>query len=497
MTPRANLLDRMISAAAPHWALKREKARFTLDRLRGVRAEYDGATKGRRASGWRRKVKDANGELSPRVMAALRGIADDMVRNNPHAARGVSAIAEHMVGDGITFQLYRNGQHDVELTARVRAHLDGTACDAAGRHDLYGLQLQAARTIVTRGAAVMRRRWRRVSDGLPLPFQLQLLEPDYIDMGKVGAAGKGRPDYLINGIEFDQLGRRRGYWLYSSHPGSVRPGAQASKFVPAEDVAHIFRADRPEQEHGATWFAPVIVRMKDFADYEDAQVMRQKIAACFAVFKFGDPEGVDAIAGDGEEDALESIEPGMIYDIPEGGKVEFASPPSVDGYGDYSSVSLHAVSAGLGGIPYEIMTGDLKGVSFISGRLGRLSWNRAVATWQWLMFIPQFCGAVERWTFDALDLIGEDLTGVTMRWTPPRVALLDPATEIPAIRDAVRSGQMTPSEAIRERGLDPDTFFEEWAEDAARFDRLRLIFDSDPRRVTAVGNPTAPVKRAE
>lgn len=497
MKKDANLLDRIIATAAPRWAVKREHARFTLDRIRGVRAEYDGATKGRRSSGWRRKLKDANGELSPRVMAALRGIAHDLVRNNPHAARGVSAIAEHMVGEGITFQLYRAGVHDAALTARVRKHLDTTSCDATGRHDLYGLQLQAARSIVTGGAAVMRRRWRRAADGLPLPFQLQLLEPDYIDMGRIGPVGSGRPDYLINGIEFDQLGRRRGYWLYSGHPGSVRPGSLASKFVPAADIAHIFRADRPEQEHGATWFAPVILRMKDFADFEDAQLMRQKIAACFAAFKFGDPDNPAAIDTDDEADALSSIEPGMIYDVPEGGSIEFASPPSVDGYGEYSDVSLHAVAAGLGGVPYEMMTGDNSKVSFISGRLGRLSWNKAIGTWQWSMFIPQFCGSVERWTFEALEMMGEDVSDLEMRWTPPRVSLLDPATEIPAIRDAVRSGQMTPSEAVRERGIDPDTFFAEWKEDADRFDRLGLIFDSDPRRVTAVGNPTAPVRRVE
>ncbi|KKC24859.1 phage portal protein [Sphingomonas sp. SRS2] len=491
-------LDRAIEAVSPRWAAKREHARLVLGKLHRVSAEYDGATQGRRSTSWRRKVRDANAELSPRTMMALRGISHDLVRNNPHASSGVAAHAEHIVGEGITFQLYRDGKHDPVLTAKVRAHLDGADCDAAGRHDLYGLQLQAAKAIVTGGAIVMRRRWRRASDRLPLPFQLQLLEADYIDMGKHGPLADG--GYIINGIEFDQLGRRRGYWLYSNHPGSIRPGSSTSKFVPASDVAHVFRADRPEQEHGVPWLAPVILRMKDFADYEDAQGLRQKIAACFAAFRFGDPDSAEALANDNDEDddsaELESIEPGMIYDMPGDGKIEFANPPTVDGYKDYSSVSLHAISAGLG-VPYEIMTGDLSGVSFISGRLGRLNFYRKNATHQWLMFIPQFCGAVQRWTFDALDMMGEDLKGVTMRWTPPRVPMLDPASEVPAIRDAIRSGQMTPSEAVRERGHDPDTFFTEWAEDAQRFDALGLTFDSDPRKVTAVGNAVSLDKHTE
>ncbi|UAK26521.1 phage portal protein [Sphingomonas nostoxanthinifaciens] len=68
------------------------------------------------------------------------------------------------------------------MTKLARAHFDSTACDAAGRHNFCGLQLQAARTIVISGAVLARRRWRRASDGLPVPFQLQILEPDYINM---------------------------------------------------------------------------------------------------------------------------------------------------------------------------------------------------------------------------------------------------------------------------------------------------------------------------
>ncbi len=48
------------------------------------RAEYDGASFGRRTTSWRRDGRDANSELNSRVMLALRGMARDLVRNNPH-----------------------------------------------------------------------------------------------------------------------------------------------------------------------------------------------------------------------------------------------------------------------------------------------------------------------------------------------------------------------------------------------------------------------------
>jgi lambda family phage portal protein len=502
------LLDRLFgrSTKAPEQA--KPAARKVIRRgYHGSRAEYDGATQGKRAAGWRRTQRDANGELTPAVMAALRGIARDLVRNNPFAACGVAKVAENIVGAGITFQVYRDGKVDDRLNAIARKHFDTTSCDASGRHDLYGLQLQAARSIVESGAVIMRRRWRRGRDGFPLPFQLQLLEPDYIDPSKNGpmsAAPGAVSGFNISGIQFSPIGRREGYWLYNGHPGGNQTGRLGSTFIAASEVAHIFRADRPEQEHGATWLAPVVLRMRDFADYEDGQLTRQKIASAFVGVVKGDDDAatIPGIVSEGEDpevpgqdvidrEPLDYVEPGTYQYLRNGEEITFSSPPGVDGYAEYSKVSLRAVSVGLG-VPYEVLTGDLSNVSFISGRLGRLEFRRAVSTWQWLMFIPQFCGSVERWFLDALEATGENVSDVEMRWTPPPTEMLDPASEVPAIRDAIRAGLSTISAAARERGEDPDKFMAEWAADAAKLDALGLTFDSDPRKVTAVGNPVTP-----
>ncbi|OJY68730.1 MAG: phage portal protein [Sphingobium sp. 66-54] len=437
--------------------------------------------------------------MTPEVQALLRSIARDLDRNNPWAHAGANKIAEHMIGTGITFQVLRNGKLDVDLNNLARSHFDKTSCDAGGRCDLYGLQLQAARSIAVGGAVLLRRRWRRKSDGLPLPFQMQLLEADYIDGSKHGPIGQVpgvNGPYEIHGIRFSPTGKREGYWLYSSHPGSTRAHDRSSTLIPASDVAHVFRADRPEQEHGASWFAPIILRLKDFGDFEDAQLTRQKIASAYSVFVYDDGSGEQIGVGtdegeDGEGDRLDFVESGTVQYLRPGQRIEHANPPGVDGYMDYSRVSHRAISAGLG-IPYEILTGDLSQVSFISGRFGRLTFNRAIGTWQWLMFIPQFCASVERWFLEAAELAGHDIAGVTLRWTPPKHEMLNPSEEVPANRDAIRSGQKTLSQVVRENGEDPDLFFEELADDFSRLDELGLILDCDPRRVTAVGNPSQP-----
>ncbi|MEQ8345072.1 MAG: phage portal protein [Sneathiellaceae bacterium] len=479
-------VDRAIAWLSPGWAAAREKSRARLSALQAVRAHYDGASVGRRTAGWRRVSTDANAETGAGTLGRLRDAGRDMVRNNGHAERGVRGIAHNVVGRGIVYQFRAR-----RLEAAARAHLDSEACDAEQQRDLYAIQRQAIRTVVTSGEVLVRRRRRRLTDGLPLPFAMQVLEGDFIDTTRDGPVQGGGYDVL--GIRFDRLGRRVGYWLYDEHPGGRSYRLPLSSLVPASDVAHVYRADRPGQVRGVTWFAPVLLRMNDWGDYEDAQLLRQKIAACFAAF-VTDPEGEDRVAttGDGtsaDPARVQQFEPGMIAYLPAQKQITLAEPPGVDGYADYSRVSLRAIAAGLG-VTYELLTGDLTGVNYSSGRMGWLEFQRSVAVWQDEQMILQLCRKVERWTIEAAALAGIATSPARAVWTPPRREMIDPTKEVPAIRDAVRSGQTTLSEMVRSQGRDPEEHFAELAEDLARIDRLGLVLDSDPRKTSRSGGAT-------
>lgn len=486
MAKGRTFIGRAIAAVSPAWALSRENARLRLSRVERARAEYDGATKGRRAEGWRRRGTDANSEIG-RGQKILRDTARDMVRNNGYAARAVAVLTANTIGAGITFQVRRNGKVDPQLQKIAQRHLESTDIDADGRHDLYGLQLLAFRAVVEGGASLIRFRQRRLTDGLTLPFQLQVLEPDYLDERKHGRITGGS---YIYGIEFNGIGQRTAYWLFSDHPGSSIGATIGSKPTAARDVIHLFRADRPGQQHGVTWFAPVILRARDFADFEDAELTRQKVAACHVGVVHGESDGEVAAAAQGTDES-EVMEPGMIWHAPDGRNITFNTPPQNNSYDAYTKVSLRAIAVGMN-ISAHSLTGDLGDLNFSSGRLGWQDDQRQIDSWQWQMFIPQFCSGVGGWLLRVLELVGEDVTGVTVDWTPPRREMINPPEDIKANRDAVRTGQKSWSRVIRESGEDPEQVAEELAADLERFDRLGLILDCDPRRVTSVGNPTDP-----
>jgi lambda family phage portal protein len=151
--------------------------------------------------------------------------------------------------------------------------------------NFYGLQRLAMETIAEAGEVLIVKQPASTSDGLAIPMRLQVLEPDYLDTNRNGlAAISGGP--IIDGVEFDKQGRRVAYWLFTSHPGGQR--LMTTRFesvrVPAERVLHIYRVDRPGQVRGVPWLASAITRLKDLDDFEDAELMQQKVAACFGAF---------------------------------------------------------------------------------------------------------------------------------------------------------------------------------------------------------------------
>jgi lambda family phage portal protein len=296
----------------------------------------------------------------------------------------------------------------------------------------------------------------------------------------------------VNGIEFDPIGRRVAYWLFREHPGSsqVGFGGLQSARVPADSVLHIYRHDRPGQVRGASWFAPVLLKFKDFDEYDDAQLVKQKIAACLAVITT-DPSGAGAGLGTTSSDnpTLDSLEPGMILNMEPGRTVSVVEPPRVAEFSDYAEVTLRAIATGIG-VTYEDLTGDYSGMPFSAARMSRIRhWDR-VNGWRWHMLIPQLCDPVWGWVMESAEVegVGGDVD-LAAEWTAPPPPMVDPANEGLAYMRNIRTGIMSLSEALRERGYDPRAVMAEIAADNTLLDKLGIILDSDPRMTTQAGNP--------
>lgn len=474
-------LDRLITWAAPQWGANRALARLKA-------RHFEAASFGRRTDGYSRRPTDANAAASGQTLSILRSQARDLVRNNPWAGHGLERVVGNTVGWGIKPRATGRGAKRVQEAFKLWG--ESTQCDAAGRTTFAGLQWLAMRTIVESGEVLIRRRMRRPADGLAIPMQLQVLEPDFIDSSKDGVMGvEGGP--IVQGVEFNGIGQRVAYWLFEQHPGGRNlTTGPVSRRIPADGILHVYRQERPGQVRGPSWFASVDIRLHEFDEFEDATLVKQKIAACLAAFVTdldgqGGPlalAGTDSATGQ----PTDNFEPGAIISLPAGKQVTIANPPSASDHTSYSATALRGVAAGLD-ISYEDLTGDYSQVNYSSARMSRLASQTSIHNWRWNMLIPQFCAPAWSWMLDAMILAGEKVENAPAKWQPPPATLLDPDKEGTANQRLVRNGAITWHQMIAESGEDPDEQLDEIEAFNKEIDRRGITLDCDPRNVTAAG----------
>lgn len=488
-----NWLDRAIGYVAPEAALRRAAARVRMDVMFGAKRSYDAAKTGRRTDGWYRPGTSANAEVVP-AMRLLMASGRELVRNNPYAAKAVMSLAGDMVGCGI--QAQATGASDRQHKAAEAAWLAFCEdADADGLDDFNGLQHLATRTMMESGAALLRYRYRSPKDGLAVPLQVQVLEPDFIDTSKTGMNGDNE---IVAGIEFNPLGKRVAYWLFDQHPGEIaqyRRSSYVSKRVPANRIEHMFDRLRPGQDHGVSIFAPVAINLHDFGDYLDADLLRKKLEACVVGIVTGDEGPAQPTMGAQSSDStadrrIEEFEPGMFEYLATGQTVNFNNPNLSANFGEYATIQLHAIAAGLG-TTYERLTGDLTGVNYSSYRAGALPYRRLVevlrnrtviramcrGTWRRVQAVAYATGQVNRADTKAL-------------WIAPAWPSVDPAKDEMANLLAMRLGRKTLNELAAENGRDAEDLITEWTALYAKIDAAGLVFDFDGRRMSRAGNPS-------
>lgn len=462
---------------------------------------HEAAGRGRRALAW---TPSNPGAVAAMLATSneLRVRSRDLVRRNAWAAAGIDAYVANAVGTGIKPQSMAK---DEIFRASVQAlWRDWTEeADASGQTDLYGLQSLACRAMLEGGECLIRFRPRRSEDGLTVPLQLQLLEPEHLPLTLNTELPSGNA--VRAGIEFDSLGRRVAYHLYRSHPedGRLAPmssqGGQDTVRIPAHEIIHLFRPLRPGQIRGEPWLSRALVKLNELDQYDDAELVRKKTAAMFAGFiTRQSPE--DNLMGEGVSDdagvALAGLEPGTLQILEPGEDIKFSDPADVGGsYTDFLRTQFRAVASALG-ITYEQLTGDLTSVNYSSIRAGLLEFRRRVETVQHSVLVHQMCRPIWRTWMEQAVLAGAiQAPGFTLqrrdylacKWVPQGWTWVDPEKEFKAMLLAIRAGLMSRSEAISAFGYDAEDVDREIAADNQRADSLGLVLDSDPRKSDKTG----------
>jgi lambda family phage portal protein len=476
-----NFIDATIAAFSPKAAYDRAAYRLALQKVRA----YDAAMVGRRTDGWRATGASANAEIAG-AAALVRNRARDLVRNNPHGRAAIRKLSAKIVGTGIQPRfLGVSDQQKQKIQSDWDAFTDN--CDPTGKMDFYGLQKLAVSTIIESGEVLNHYLPQKSSSKLRIPLQMQLLEPDFIDSSRNESE---KNDVIVSqGLEIDKQGILKAFYLHGNHPGEMWGGfgSPESKRVSVDDVDQAFEVLRPGQVRGISWFAPVALKMRDMATYDEAELMRKNIAACFSVFVHRAPGSNRSTLVENPTTKqggrpIEEVSPGLISYLDGFDQVTFADPKPSEGFSDYMTFQLQAISAGIG-LTYAAMTGDLSSANYSSLRAGMVDFWELLDDWQYNMVIPQICRPAWKRFAAVRTALGRPLpTGLKVLWSVPKRTWVDPKKDADAEMELIRNGLKSLRQSISERGDDPEQVLADIAETNKQIDRLGLVLDSDPRK---------------
>lgn len=490
-----NFLERGIATISPRWGLERLHAKAGLEQARLAARSYDAARRDRRTDGWRATGSSANAELSP-ALKTIIARSRDLVRNNEWPRNGKRKWQAHLIGTGIVPRPVST-QKRAKKAATDAWNTFSENCDPEGLTDFYGIQSRLIGEVFEGGAAFLRWYPRPAEMGLKVPLQCEVLEHDFLDTQKTEILDAGKGNIVIHGVEYNGYGQRVAYWLFPAHPGEVpmiRRASFQSQRVSADWCDHVFNVERPGQVTGVPWIAVSMLRHRDYADKEEADMVRRKIAACFTVFVRRGGTGATGIAqaADQSTDAnnrrLEKISPGMIAYVEGEGDVTPATPPSAPDDGD-AERQQYAFAAGTG-LPFATLTGNLKGANYSSLREGKLDFWTVLDQLQWHMCVPQIARPSWRRVMRAASGRGFQISpDLAAKYAMPKRPWVDPEKDLKAAMLELGLGLNSWPEMAAERGFDPDDLLEEVKQWKPRLEAAGIKFSTTPGQQEA--KPTA------
>ncbi|WP_122429354.1 phage portal protein [Pseudomonas viridiflava] len=469
-----------------------------------IKASYEGAAEGRRSATWDAPDTGVNSLIMP-ALRNLRSRSRAAVRNDPYAANAIDRRVSNLIGTGITPQ----PRTDDKALRRIFQELweDWVdESDADQLTDFYGQQALIARTVEQSGECFVRLRPKRADEGFAVPLQLQCLAPEFVPHDKFETTSTG--NIIRAGIEFNPMGQRVAYWCYRSHPSdmaALNAGYNMLVRIPASQMLHIFEPVEPGQLRGVPRLAPVLKRLRSLDNYDDAVLFRQEVANLFAGFirkpAADGPPMLDPLTGaplqtggDGFTPMV-ALEPGTMQELLPGEEVEFSTPPDGgNNYPDFMRQQLMAAAAGAG-LPYELMTGDMRGVNDRSIRVVLNEFRRRLEQLQFSVYVHQLCRPVRAAWMDMAVLSGalelDDYAKrrreyLRTRWVPQGWSYIHPVQDVQSRTMEINAGLASRSEMCLRTGTDAEIVDEENAADAARARGLGLnystlsAFDEDP-----------------
>lgn len=377
---------------------------------------YEGATRAPRSGGWNAPSTGPNRALAS-AGKPLRNRTRAGYRNSLLLRSAINKNTTSEVGKGFTL-LSTAKDDDFRQELNQLWKIVTMQLDPWGDLNFGGLVHLGVMARRMSGEVFVRRLRRRLSAGLAVPTQVELLESDLCPMDLNKRISKTRR--IVQGVEFH--GKLKvAYWFYKAHPDDGLDGVSLNQLerVPARDVIHHYMPTRPGQVRGEPGTSAALLKDRTFHEYDDAELVRKKERSAFTGFLyregFGEADwefdphtGKEMYPGESEAaPASQSVAAGtMLRGVP-GEKLElFDGDDTGQGYKDYVRWQSLMLAAGQE-LPHPMLTGDWSGLNDRLVRAFMNEYRRGISFDQTNLSGFQVAFGIWRWVVEDAILTGK------------------------------------------------------------------------------------------
>jgi lambda family phage portal protein len=350
----------------------------------------------------------ADAAASPAIRRTLRNRSRYETANNSYARGIVDTLAHYCIGTGPRLQM-------VGLSRSDQAYVEGEFAAWAKAVDLADKLRTArmARTVDGEAFALLTN-----NDALPTPVHLDLR---LIEAEQVASTTLTFPKNQVDGIRFDEAGNPIEYDILPEHPGSTASmGNYQAKPVPASDVLHLYRADRPGQRRGIPELTPALPLFAQLRRWTLSVLAAAETASDFAAIMFTDSPGE---SGEPEEAAAFErieIERRAMMTLPNGWRMEqMKAEQPTSTYSDVKREIIGEIARCLS-VPFNIAAGNSSDYNYASGRLDIQVFQRAIQVDRTRIVTQMLDRIFAAWIREAVlieDYLPNSLRTVTTDWT--------------------------------------------------------------------------------
>lgn len=473
---KPNMLDKLIGAFSPRIYTERMAHRY-----QALSMQYRGAASTRLLNNW--VLGDEDPTPDSWELETLRNRSRDLNRNDPVASGATDTMAQNIVGTGLKLQSRISGENigltpdQVKVYQKQAESIWNNWCetaDNANRLNFDEIQFLALRKIVEDGEILA------IPTMAPDPWReikrsVELVECDRLTSVKDPV-----------GITFGARGEPKTYHIRKANEQTQFYNIQARDKKGRPKVLHIYHSNRPGQQRGVPYFAPVLTYFKHLADYLEAEVVTMRVAACLAVF-ITKTDAMSAAINSGtsttaDNKRIQDLEPGMVEYLNYGESINIVDPKRPgENFGPFIESILRLIGVSLG-LPYELLVKDFSKTNYSSARASLLEGRRVFTQWRaWLS--SKLCQPMYRLVLEEAYLrdiftppkFYENFNEYTKAaWIGGAWGWVDPVKEVESSRKAIDYGLSTLAEEAAGQGRDWEEVLEQQARENKKADELGI-----------------------